>query len=500
VDMHERIVDVASVPGVEGYFCLGPFARRVSFIAQQHRALNLVWALAKTGRFEANDSIAVIGGGLAGITAAVAFSAHGCKVDLFERGRLMARQRTTVHRMVHPSVSLWPMHPLSATTTLPFLEWYIGPCNEITNEITRQLKDIQSKQADRFRLLEQCEVTDVLPVGTGLLKLRVQPLMTDRPAYRVVLLVTGFGEEVAHPQFKPIDYWKADGLEGVRDEAENKVFIVSGCGDGGLIDALRLVHRNFEQGRLAFRCAEMLADTPLAASLADAERAFGSPGKEAELASTYEAAARELTKPEYKAVNDMLAESLEPAALVYLVGHALDKPFAPNSTPIHKLLIAHAIGEGSVSYLRGEVSVGPDQCINAGGIVFDPGTLVMIRHGAQPEFRRLLRADQVEVIKAKQQQYLDDIVTPKWDDESYPVPDAMAKHRLNDPAWIPGIVKDRLRLAGRAVRAIEPNANLRATADGYEAEYLDPPAWKPTTLFGVPLSWTSGHPVPLTPG
>lgn len=117
----DDLVQAAAVPGMEGYYCLGPYGRRVSFIAQQYRALNLVWALHRRGDFKPGEHVAVIGGGLAGMTAAIAFLAHGCHVHLFERHKLMSRQRETEHRMVHPSINLWPMEDLRATTKLPFL-------------------------------------------------------------------------------------------------------------------------------------------------------------------------------------------------------------------------------------------------------------------------------------------------------------------------------------------------------------------------------------------
>jgi hypothetical protein len=64
----DEIIEASRVKGREGVvFCLGPFARRVSFSAQQNRAPNLVWALAKKGLISAGDQTAVIGAGVAGL-------------------------------------------------------------------------------------------------------------------------------------------------------------------------------------------------------------------------------------------------------------------------------------------------------------------------------------------------------------------------------------------------------------------------------------------------
>src|SRR3954469_1371802 len=98
----QQIIDAATVPGrKEKLFCLGPFPRLVSFSAQQYRALNLVWALHDKDKFSRGDSIAVIGAGVAGLTAAAGFIGYGCKVDIYEAGAVaMVRQRATEHRLV----------------------------------------------------------------------------------------------------------------------------------------------------------------------------------------------------------------------------------------------------------------------------------------------------------------------------------------------------------------------------------------------------------------
>jgi pyruvate/2-oxoglutarate dehydrogenase complex dihydrolipoamide dehydrogenase (E3) component len=80
----EEIVGGALVEGKkETVYCLGPFPSRVNFTSQQHRALNLVSALRVCNKFAPDDSVAVIGAGLAGLSAAAAFISHGCYVDVY---------------------------------------------------------------------------------------------------------------------------------------------------------------------------------------------------------------------------------------------------------------------------------------------------------------------------------------------------------------------------------------------------------------------------------
>ena len=58
-------VDEKKYPNV--YF-IGGRATRLTFLSQQQRALNLVWALAREGKLQPDTRLAVIGGGLAGVT------------------------------------------------------------------------------------------------------------------------------------------------------------------------------------------------------------------------------------------------------------------------------------------------------------------------------------------------------------------------------------------------------------------------------------------------
>lgn len=63
------------VPGAGGgppepIYVLGSFERRVTLYAQQVRALNLAFVLFDTGRLTPGATVAVIGGGASGLTAA----------------------------------------------------------------------------------------------------------------------------------------------------------------------------------------------------------------------------------------------------------------------------------------------------------------------------------------------------------------------------------------------------------------------------------------------
>src|SRR3954454_23730956 len=85
LDLEQAIVDSSVVDPKKRVYLIGNFSPRINFFAQQTRALNLVWSLLKLKKFGVHDRIAVIGGGLAGMTAAVALLQKGLQVEVFEQ-------------------------------------------------------------------------------------------------------------------------------------------------------------------------------------------------------------------------------------------------------------------------------------------------------------------------------------------------------------------------------------------------------------------------------
>jgi hypothetical protein len=97
----------------------------VSFYSQQKRAYNLVSALRLAGRLPPGTTAAVVGAGLAGITASAAAHMLGCKVTLFESNEAPFHQQHGNHtRFIHPNVIEWPRQSwMAGETELPFLNW-----------------------------------------------------------------------------------------------------------------------------------------------------------------------------------------------------------------------------------------------------------------------------------------------------------------------------------------------------------------------------------------
>lgn len=475
----QQIVDAASVLRRPNLYCLGPFPRRVSFSAQQYRALNLVWALHEQGKLKEEAEVAVIGAGLAGLTAAAAFAGYGCKVDLYDQTAVtMSRQRHTYHRMVHPSVNQWPEKELSFTTELPFLEWFAGPCSEIVDTVTEKFEKLPG-----VTFHSSHEVTEVVEAATDRLALFLKPPMRVKPQYDLVLLAIGFGEE-GGGAFPPVDYWNADQLESER-ASNGKTYIVSGCGDGGLIDALRLVHTKLRRGKLIFETAAALSGTPIADAIRAAEKKVETTQDLGTLKAVYEECARLLDEdPKYADARAALTSSyLQSATLVYLLDRGHERPYSLRAAPIHKLMIAHAIRNSMIFYHKGEVTMEGSK-IKAAGRPFDPQDCkVIVRHGAAARFGRLLSEEEIADLKSKKT--LSDHHANKMWSGSYPVPRDYPPHDTSSRKF----AEDRQELATKAIHQISAGATVGLTTTGYEVTFaITIPPDAPRLLFGVSVS------------
>src|SRR5262245_31817669 len=65
----EQVIDAAYLHSCPNCYFIGTFAKRVTFTSQQYRAIDLVEALRRKDKLSPDKSVAVIGAGLAGLTA-----------------------------------------------------------------------------------------------------------------------------------------------------------------------------------------------------------------------------------------------------------------------------------------------------------------------------------------------------------------------------------------------------------------------------------------------
>jgi hypothetical protein len=481
----DEILAAAEVAGRNGnVYCIGSFGRRVNFYAQQNRALNLVWALKEAGRIRSGNSIAVIGGGVTGLTAAAGLISLGCSVDIYESGAVaIPRQAATQHRLVHPTINAWPSKAPEITTQLPFLEWHVGQCDQIAVSLKEQFESMRGAGS---RLIPNIIVTDIFEVATDLVMVRPHP-EEGRKSYRLAIIALGFGDEVPSASFPGgVKYWSPDGLEIDRNNNKFDHYIISGCGDGGLIDALRIVHYDFGAGLLAFETAAELYGTPLAEDIESAEAAEDP--DPVRLESAYAAAAELLrTDPRYERTHQRLMKSLSRfRQLVVLTDTKWSPPFSPNAAPIHKLLVAHARRDGRIKYMSGEVAL-EESCYRVKGQPFSPidKTRVVVRHGADARAAlvKILTIAEIDDLELKQRRLSDHLGDRVW--QPYPAGGGFPQQ---DPTS-DDFIDHRQPAVEALLQWINKKSKLVRVANGFEVTFPEHvPAIMHGPLFGIQTS------------
>src|SRR5215472_2348268 len=130
---------------VDGIYLVGIFEPNLTIYSQQVRALNLVWSLVQSEAEETLQSVAVIGAGFAGLTAAAGLLQKGVPhVSLFEkRATLLPLQQGSDARWVHPQIYDWPNDGSELpTAALPLLNWNAGRASDAVVEVLTQWADL----------------------------------------------------------------------------------------------------------------------------------------------------------------------------------------------------------------------------------------------------------------------------------------------------------------------------------------------------------------------
>ncbi|MEH0197550.1 FAD-dependent oxidoreductase [Caulobacter sp. CCNWLY153] len=492
-------------------FFIGPYGRRVSFASQQRRVLNTVWAMEQAGCIARGDRVAVIGAGLAGVMATVALAARGARVWLYEeKPSALRRQSLTNHRWVHPSINFWPEETLEPSTRFPFFDWTAGICDDIVKGIDLEWKGLRAKLIDNLSLHKFHTNTPVLAIERDGSELKVVPERhPDRGGvFKSVLVTTGFGREQIVQNTNTVSYWEVDQVEDQIRDSEFTDFLVSGTGDGGLIDTLRLLHRDFDTGKFCLNIAHALNQADASKALIaversaqrafvdarDAELAAGKVG-DAETAGSVAAALKfEEGLAQYIAgelpagVEALLDSSLiqKHKRQVKLVGR-LPRPYSLNAAPIHKLLIAHAFQRGVLVYHRGQLEPhGPKLVIKGqAGLLEEAPQYSIARHGSELPVERFIQDDEERLdLKARQEQTADwlrsDVVPMGYYNTD---PGLYPPHDVKNKAFI----YSRFDLAREYVEEVAGGA-LRADVKRERCFVAHPDRMRPLDLNKLPSS------------
>ncbi|HEU4434433.1 MAG TPA: FAD-dependent oxidoreductase, partial [Pyrinomonadaceae bacterium] len=236
-----------AVPGYQGIYILGSFARHVTIYSQQMRAFNLIDALCKTGQLRPKTKVAVVGGGVAGLTAAAAAAVRDARVTVIESDKdFFPIQRNAGNRYLHPHIYDWPLFEAETgranTADFPFLGWEADDADKVF----RKLKESWDNLLKDYPRLTKPKTVMEANV-TGLHRDAHWIVETDAPYEKnpgevktveaeIVILAVGFGRELGRADV--MRYWEQAPFDAVPETT--LLWLVSGYGDGGLTDLMRL--------------------------------------------------------------------------------------------------------------------------------------------------------------------------------------------------------------------------------------------------------------------
>lgn len=230
----------------DGIYILGCTSPLLYIHAQQQRAFNLAWALSKEKKIKEDCDVAVVGGGIAGLTVAVALAANKVKVKLYERMyRPLVLQRGNLTRFVHPNVARWPDttsgYPI---THLPFMNWRAGIVGSVNVELERQWDSAHEffKKNNYLEVFTDQEVTSVAWLSD---KSKVSLCSNGAiDEFDIVVLAVGYGIE--YSKSGTSSYWHNDDFaQPILGPEKQRKYLVSGIGDGALTEVLRLKLSDF---------------------------------------------------------------------------------------------------------------------------------------------------------------------------------------------------------------------------------------------------------------
>ena len=254
-------------------YVLGNFDQNVTVLSQQTRALNLAWALVESGLLPSPGApplkVAIVGAGFAGLTMAAALLQKRVAVEITifeERDTLLPLQLGSDSRWLHPHIYDWPTEGSEASSAMsPVLNWTAARASDVVVQVLGAWRRIVCAPEVSLGTVKLFCATRHLQIDSiaGLTKLRVEWTGEGRDpcdgtsfpqggptgsaeVFDHVILAVGFGLE----RGKTHSYWRNETFGQPSLEQGRATFIVSGQGDGAMIDLLRLCISQYRQDRI----------------------------------------------------------------------------------------------------------------------------------------------------------------------------------------------------------------------------------------------------------
>ena len=237
-------------------YILGTFETGLTIYSQQVRALNLVWSLVEAAPESELRNIAIVGGGFAGLTAAAGLLHKGVEhISLFERrATLCPLQLGSDTRWVHPHIYDWPDDGSKfPTAALPLLNWNAGRASDVAVQILQAwdklTRSVDPSRIDIYLNVKHLRLDDTLHLEWVGEKSKIDSVAIpsgDKAQFDSVVLAVGFGLE----RESSFSYWRNETLGQPELDLGRRTYLVSGHGDGALVDLFRIRISRFRQDRI----------------------------------------------------------------------------------------------------------------------------------------------------------------------------------------------------------------------------------------------------------
>tara|TARA_R110002020_G_scaffold993_6_gene4940 strand:- start:8544 stop:10967 length:2424 start_codon:yes stop_codon:yes gene_type:complete len=382
----DEIIAEALIPDTHSVFVLGSFEQRVTVFAQQVRALNLVDAILSRRLLQETGRVAIVGGGAAGITAAVALARAAPQLkalDLFDSRSDVLELQHNSSRYLHPHFYDWPNAGSdNPDAGLPIMNWTAGPAGEVAASLRAQFDHAQRTSILKFQ--EDTRVTGLNPSMTSTVRVLVPSASSLGKIYDVVILAVGFGLEAFLDGDTP-SYWLPSQMSAalLTPQPEPLIF-VSGNGDGGLVDFLMSAFNAMEHREIC----ELILGLDLGQAIAALElieqEAWAAGGLDLDLLLLYRDRVRELVP---QLVWQTIIARLRPQVRIHL--HTNEPRLLRRTTALHNRLAVFLVIEADRISGNNRVQVTTDVAFE--GAV--PVSGVITLEGGTPfiPYRRFLR-------------------------------------------------------------------------------------------------------------
>jgi hypothetical protein len=269
-----------------GIYLIGSLEKGVTVYNQQLRAHNLAWAIWERHKARSAPRIAVVGGGITGLTTTACLlslfkNLPTATVTVFERlWDLCPLQQGSDARWLHPKIYNWPQAGSRApSASLPVLNWSEGRASDVVRSMLREFSKFCNSFGGDTRLAIylglrhfQIDARTKQVSWVGMRANRAGAFFhVGKPeggdaCFDVIVLATGFGLESQMPGYPTASYWRNEQMAQPLLSGSRRAYLISGFGDGALVDLGRLTIERFRQDTIIYEL--------FARQLPDAEEAL----------------------------------------------------------------------------------------------------------------------------------------------------------------------------------------------------------------------------------